>query len=315
MHRINLEGFVQNIIQQKLVVYHVNVRQHGEVIGTLDWRDNRRDNIHSCSKVIVSLGVGIAVDEGLLSLDDKPAEIFPEKLPKNPSPYLLDIRVRDMIKMATGHDYFILQGYDKTGKAPGRNDLNTDDWIEYAFKFDVPYKPGTHWKYNNFGPFLASAMIQQRSGQRLVDYLKSRLFLPLGIRNPQWEETPMGRTLGCGGLCLNADEMGRIGEVCLDGTYQGKQIVSRAYVNEATSNLIDNSMGATGPIDSTAGYGYFFWRCARDNAYSGHGWGGQFIIVLPEQDAVVTLTAHDFEGQKMFDAVWDYIVPQLKESI
>ena len=314
MKRVNLEGFAQRIIQQKITMYHVNVRQHREVVGTFDWRDNRRDNIHSCAKVVVSLGIGIAIDEGLMSLDDKPAEIFPEKLPENPSPYLLDIRVRDMIRMATGHDYFILQGYDKTGRYPGRNDLTEDDWIKYAFSFDVPHKPGTYWKYNNFGPFLASAIIQKRSGQRLVDYLKPRLFLPLGIRNPQWEETPMGRTLGCGGLMLNTDELGRIGQVSLDGTYEGKRIVSESYVREATSNLIDNSNGKGCVDDSTAGYGYFYWRGRRDNSYMAHGWGGQYSIVLPEQDAVVAVMSHDFEGQKIFDAVWDHIVPQLKEN-
>lgn len=315
MREINLEGFVQSIIQQKIVMYHVNVRQHGRVLGTFDWRDNRRDNIHSCSKSVVSLGIGIALEEGLLHLDEKPAEIFPDKLPDNPSENLLNLTIRDMIMMATGHDYFILQGYDKSGRYPGRNDLTTDDWIQYAFSFDVPHKPGTYWKYNNFGPFLASAIIQKRSGERLVNYLKPRLFSPLGIRNPQWEETPMGRTLGCGGLCLNADEMGRIGEVCLDGTYQGRRIVPEAYIKQATARQIDNANGALAPCDSVAGYGYFFWRCARDNAYSAHGWAGQYIIMLPKQDAVISIMSHDFDGQKIFDAVWEHLVPQLKAEL
>ena len=100
MKRINLEGYIHDIIQRKITTYHVEVRQHGEVVGKFDWRDNRRDNIHSVSKSFVSMAVGIAVHEGVLRLDEKPAEIWPEKLPRNPAPNLLKMTVRDAIMMA-----------------------------------------------------------------------------------------------------------------------------------------------------------------------------------------------------------------------
>lgn len=315
MKRINLERFVESIIQKKLVLYHVIVRQHGDIVAVFDWRDNRRDNVHSCSKSFVSMAVGIAIDEGVISLEDKPADIFPEKLPKNPSDYLLNITVRDMLMMATGHDYFILQGYSGKADIPGRNDLEESDWIKYAFSFDVPYRPGSYWKYNNFGPYLISCIITKRTGERLVDYMKPRFFDPLGIRYPQWFEDPQGRTLGCGGLHLSCEEMSRASQVFLDGSYKGKRIVNPQYIREATSKLIDNNiknknLGA----DECAGYGYYFWRHARDDAYRASGWAGQYAIQFPNQAATITITAHDFEGQKIFDSIWDEIVPQLCEN-
>jgi len=83
--------------------------------------------------------------------------------------------IRDMIMMATGHDHFILQGYSASDDRPVRDAIENDDWVQYALEFDVPYKPGTYWKYNNFGPYLASVIIQERTGERLVDWLKPRL--------------------------------------------------------------------------------------------------------------------------------------------
>lgn len=163
---LRLESFVQDTIKRKLDLYHVVVRQHGEIIGKFDWRENRREDIHSVSKSFLSIAIGIAIDEGILRLDEKPAEIFSDKLPESPSENLQAMTIRDMIMMATGHDHFILQGYSASDDRPVRDAIENDDWVQYALEFDVPYKPGTYWKYNNFGPYLASVIIQERTGER-----------------------------------------------------------------------------------------------------------------------------------------------------
>ena len=91
-------------------------------------------------------------------------------------------------------------------------------------------------------------------------------------------------------------------------------MVSREWVEQATSNQISNANSGKGP-DSTAGYGYYFWRCARDKAYRGDGWAGQYVIVLPEQDACIGIMSHDFNKQGIMDCVWEHVVPQLKENM
>lgn len=68
-------------------------------------------------------------------------------------------------------------------------------------------------------------------------------------------------------------------------------------------------------VDEKAGYGYFFWRCARDNAFRGYGWGGQYLIVIPDLDACIAIMSHDFNNQALLDSVWDHVIPLLKESI
>ena len=311
---LRLESFVQDTIKRKLDLYHVVVRQHGEIIGKFDWRENRREDIHSVSKSFLSIAIGIAIDEGILRLDEKPAEIFSDKLPESPSENLQAMTIRDMIMMATGHDHFILQGYSASDDRPVRDAIENDDWVQYALEFDVPYKPGTYWKYNNFGPYLASVIIQERTGERLVDWLKPRLFTPLGIRNPQWQESGKGYTLGCGGLHLSTEELSRFGQLCLNkGQWEGKQLVSASWIEEATACQISNKIeGKVQHPDECAGYGYFFWRCSRDNAYCGNGYAGQRIFVLPEQDACIAVTSHEFNSGSISDCVWNHIVPQLK---
>ena len=97
------------------------------------------------------------------------------------------------------------------------------------------------------------------------------------------------------------------------GSWEGKQLVSADWIKEATAKQISNKIeGKEQHADSCAGYGYFFWRCARDNAYCGNGYGGQRIIVLPEQDACIAITAHEFDSAGIMDCVWEQIVPQLK---
>lgn len=313
---LNLCNFIQDICRHRFEIHNVIVRQHGDIVGRFDWRASARDNIYSASKSITALAVGMAIDEGILRLDERPAEIFADFLPANPSENLLNGTLRDALLMAAGHDDYILPVISNDPANPPRDEIDTVDWVTHALSFDVPYTPGTHWKYGNYGSYLSSVIIQDRTGMTLRDYLMPRLFKPLGIKNPQWFQSPQGYSIGCAGLHLTPDELSRIGQLLLDeGRYDGRQLVSANWIREASSNLISNYTDSTKrDPDRSAGYGYMFWRCARDNAYRAVGWAGQYIIVLPEQDACITIMSYDFHEQKLMDSVWNYIVPLLKEN-
>ena len=203
------------------------VRQHGEIIGKFDWRENRREDIHSVSKSFLSIAIGIAIDEGILRLDEKPAEIFSDKLPESPSANLQAMTIRDMIMMATGHDHFILQGYSASDDRPVRDAIENDDWVQYALEFDVPYKPGPT------GNIIISAHIwhplsfRNGSGERLVDWLKPRLFTPLGIRNPQWLESVKDILWDAAGFIFPQKNYPDLGSFVFNkGQWEGKQLVS-----------------------------------------------------------------------------------------
>lgn len=304
---MDLKPFIAGVSKSGLDIHGVLVRQHDEILDSFYWWDGRRDNIHSCSKSVLSLAVGMALGEGLLQLDERVIDIFPEEAPAEASEKLESLQVRHLLTMSAGYDHLVLHGNQ-------RDWLEDKDWVHYALHYPLKYFPGTKFVYNNCAPILASRAIQKRAGTTLLEYLKPRLFEPLDIPNPQWMTCPMGYTLGVGGLFLNLDEMSRIGQLFLNkGAWKGRRLVSASYVEEAARKQIGTEEGCDhNKPDSAAGYGYWVWRCARDGAYRGEGIYGQFIIVLPWQDAVITIAAHK-EGstQPILDCVWETIIPQL----
>lgn len=309
MERFNLEPFIHEVEQKKLDLYGTVVRQRGEITGSFRWRNNDRINIRSASKGVTCMAIGMAIEEGLVKLSDKVVDFFPEKLPAEPSQNLLEVTVRDLLMMATGHEVYLLQ--------PTGRDAIEGDWLEFIFRQPVAKKPGTRFVYNNAAPYLCSAILNKVTGQDIRDWLMPRLFEPLGIRNPQWFKSPQNLSLSLGGLFLTTEELSRLGQLCLNrGEWEGRQLVSAAWIDEATKLQIktETTMGNIDRLpekDFAAGYGYFFWRNMTEG-YRFNGKYGQFCIVLPERDAVVTTTSfEENDEQGILDAVWKCILPQL----
>lgn len=165
---------------------------------------------------------------------------------------------------------------------------------------------------------MLSAIVQKVTGQKLVDYLKPRLFDPLDITNYKWDDTPEGYTLGAIGLKITSHDMAKFGQLMLQkGIWQGKQLVPSSWVEAASTFQIQGN-APENPTpkefnDWEQGYGYQFWR-GRENSYRADGLGGQFIIVLPEKDAVVVLTAAASNTQKELDLVWKHLVPAIQDK-
>jgi CubicO group peptidase (beta-lactamase class C family) len=299
---MQLSTFADEIGKRGLNVYGVVVRQHGREMGAHFWRTDERINIHSLSKSFLSCGVGIAMEEGLMHLDEQVIACFPDKLDQEPDEFLKKLTVRRLLTMSPGHSQGILMG-------EGRDELADQDWVHYFLNTKMDFEPGTRFAYDTGATFLLSAMLQRKTGMTALEYLKPRLFFPLGIRNPQWFTSPDGITLGGGGLHLNTREIGRFGQMLLDGgKYEGAQLVPQAYLAMATKKQIENE----GTPDWRCGYGFQFWMCAPKNVYRGDGKHGQFCIVCPDQDAVIAITSHEEKNlQGILTCVWDTILPQL----
>ena len=174
----------------------------------------------------------------------------------------------------------------------------------------VPFKPGTHFLYNTPATFMASAMVQKATGQPVLEYLKPRLFEPLGITEPVWDANFQGISLGGYGLNLKTEDIAKFGQLYLQkGMWDGKQVVPAAWVAEATARQTSN--GSNPKSDWEQGYGYQFWRC-RNGAYRGDGAFGQFCVVLPEQDAVIAINSGLNDLQGVLNLAWDKLVPALE---
>ena len=276
--------------------------RHGHVVAEGWWAPYDAQSPHSLyslSKSFTSTAVGMAIAEGKLSIDDEVLKFFPGDAPASPSANLRNMRISDLLRMSTGHQT----------EPPRTAD---EPWAKTFLAHPVPFKPGTHFVYNTSATYMASAIVQKATGQTVLDYLRPRLFEPLGIERPAWEACPQGISAGGYGLSVRTEDIARFGQLYLQkGQWQGKQLVPAAWVEAATARQTSN--GSSPKSDWDQGYGYQFWRC-RNGAYRGDGAFGQYCIVLPEQDAVIAITGGVRDMQAPLNLIWDTLLPAMQSS-
>lgn len=303
-----LLDFVKAVEAQKLNLHSVMVVRHGQVVAEGWWAPYAPDlkhTLYSLSKSFTSTAVGMAVGEGRLTVDDKVLSFFPQDAPATVSANLAAMRVRDLLTMSTGHD--------KDPSATVRTGAG-DNWARAFLAQPVEHQPGTHFVYNSAATYMLSAIVQKVSGQPLLTYLQPRLFGPLAIEGADWEVDPKGINTGGWGLRLRTEDIAKFGQLYLQkGIWNGKRLLSEAWINDATRFEIQSTGGKrkAEENDWLQGYGYQFWRCRHD-AYRGDGAMGQFCIVLPKEDTVVAITSETGDMQAILDAVWDHILPAVQ---
>jgi CubicO group peptidase (beta-lactamase class C family) len=282
--------------------------RHGKVVAEGWWGPYDAQTPHvlySLSKSFTSTAVGLAIAEGKLSLDDEVLKFFPEDAPAEPSANLKSMRVRDLLRMNTGH-----QSEAPLWRPPAGTNTPDDPWTKKFLAHPVPFKPGTHFLYNSPATYMLSAIVQKVTGTTVLDYLRPRLFEPLGIENPSWVSSPQGITAGAYGLLARTEDIARFGQLYLQkGVWKGRQLVPAAWVEEATR--LQTSNGSSPRSDWDQGYGYQFWR-SRHNSYRGDGAFGQYCLVIPEHDAVVAITSGVRNMQAVMNLVWEKLLPAMK---
>ncbi|KPV49610.1 hypothetical protein SE17_31645, partial [Kouleothrix aurantiaca] len=278
--------------------------RHGHVIAEGSWQPYRADAPHvlfSLSKSFTSSAVGMAVAEGLLSVDDPVTRFFPELLPAEVSANLAAMRVHHLLSMTTGH------GFDTTWEMVQAPD---GDWARKFLSFPVAREPGSFFLYNTGATYMLSAIVQRVTGQRLIDYLRPRLFAPLGIEGMRWMEDPRGVNTGGWGLSARAEDIACFGQLYLQrGEWRGRQLIDAGWVEEATrKQTYSGEEGNAGASDWGQGYGYQFWRCYH-NAYRGDGAFGQYCVVIPEHDVVIAITSGLGDMQEPLTLIWEHLLP------
>ena len=282
--------------------------RHGKVIAEGWWDPfgpDLKHTLYSASKSFTATAVGLAIDEGKLNLDDKLISIFPESVPDSISQNLANLKIRDMLSMSTGQRR--------------EADISTEDWIKSYLETPVELEPGTRYRYSSLASFMLSATVQKVTGEKVIDYLTPRLFEPLGIEGYDWETNPQGINTGGWGLRVKTEDLAKFGLLYLQkGKWNGKQILSENWVNEATSVKIQQRPNMTqeerdDADDSVQGYGYQFWR-AKNNSYQVNGYAGQFVLIVPDKDMVVVFTAESRDMWGELGMVWEYIYPELHDE-
>jgi len=154
---------------------------------------------------------------------------------------------------------------------------------------------------------MQSALVQKVTGQTVLDYLRPRLFGPVGIEHAVWETNFQGISLGGYGLRVRTEDIAKFGQLYLQkGRWRGHSLLPAGWVDVATSKQVSN--GSNPNSDWNQGYGFQFWRC-RHNAYRGDGAFGQYCVVMPDQDAVIAITSGVRDMQAVLNLIWNRFLP------
>lgn len=285
--------------------------RHGKVIAEGWWNPYKpelKHTMYSVSKSFTSTAIGFAVSEKRLTVNDKVISFFPNDLPDSVSQYLKELAIKDLLSMSAGQDP------DPTSSIRNWN----TNWVKSFLSTPLKNKPGAKFLYNSVATFMLSAIIQKVTGEKLLDYLKPRLFDPLGIKDVDWEINPMNINTGGWGLRIRTEDLAKFGQLYLHkGKWNDKQLLPEEWIHEATTTKIlqspELSQSKRDSSDWLQGYCYKFWRC-RNDAFRGDGAFGQFIIVMPEQDAVLAITSESMDLQGELNLVWKYLLPAFQKN-
>ncbi|MCL2434180.1 MAG: beta-lactamase family protein [Clostridia bacterium] len=294
---------------QKVEIHNYMLTRDNETIAQGSFGKHTAEEsplVWSVSKSFMATAFGVARDEGLISLDDKLADLFPQLTPPDAPDYARAITMHDCLCMATGH--FALPGHDIVN-APKLMRINP------LLEYPPAYKPGTHFYYNSTASYALGRAVSLKTGMRLLDYLKTKVLDKIGITNTWWEQTAEGYDVGGSGLHVPIEGMSKLALLYLNkGMWQGERILSEDWVTKATSSQIDNRVA--GWIETTeyrkdngAGYGYQFWM-GQHGTYRGDGAFGQFMIVFPQQRMTFCSTGYLINGQpqRYLDDVYEAVL-------
>lgn len=297
-----IEAFLDELESGFTEMHGLMILRHGKICAEGWWAPYApgiRHGLQSLSKTYAATGVGIAVTEGILRLNERVCDIFPEEMPAYPSENLLKMTVRDVLCMGTGME-----------EMP-----RSDDWIRAFLATPVLHEPGSVFYYNSTGSTLLAAMVRRRAGVGLQDYLAARLFDKIGVDpdNLRWTTMPDGTEVGGGGLYATTEDNLRLMLLYHNGgVWNGERILAEEYARLATSKQIDTANEAENnppALDNFVGYGFQIWMCRHPGCYRADGAFGQYSIVHPKLDLIVSINetaASAHWAQNTLDCVWRF---------
>lgn len=297
------QEFVKKAETDHLWIEGIAIADEKNVLLEHHFMPDQARNIYSHTKSYTATGVGIAIEEGKMTLDDKLAEYFPEAVPENPDPRIYDIKLRHLLTMSSGFHEAYLMNADR------RSAVGMPDYLKYMLSRPIQENPGEKFKYSSADSILLVRMVEKATGMPFGEYMYRNVFSKLDQGWPMWEFDPMGHPNGGGGMCMNLTDMLKIAQVYLaGGCYRGERIVNAEWVKEATCKQIENSSKDIW----VCGYGYQFWMSPYPDSYRADGAYGQISTVLPKSGLVVAVQCPEYgEFDKVKMALHEIVLSQL----
>ena len=226
----------------------------------------------SACKSITSIAIGMLIDDGKLTLESKLVDIFADEMTAVSRLKMRDITVYHLLTMTSG-----MLSFDEVGAICEGELFKT--YVNTALSFE----PGKRFVYNSTNTFMLSAIVKKVSGKGLSDFLDERLFAPLGIKRYYWEKSGEGTELGGWGLYILPEDFAKIGVLLLGGgKHDGKQLISKDYIDKATSAHVLGTGSAYG-FD----YGFQMWIGQGGEQFLFNGMLGQNVWCFKKNGIVI----------------------------
>lgn len=307
-------AFLDEVAGRGLELHSLMVLRHGHVVAEGWWSPYRPEGVqllYSLSKTFTATAAGLAIADGLFSLDDPVLDHFPEIDRDRVDERYHRLLVRHLASMSTGH---LEDTLDRAAAAvmpegTDRFPVDAPGLADGFFQVPPDREPGTVFAYDNTTTCVLGEIVRRRTGESLSSWLGTRLFDPLGIDLAPWDKGPSGQELGFTGLHLTTESVAKLGQLYLDrGQWEGQTLLDPTWIQQASRPQVDSARPDEGP-DWVCGYGFQLWMSRH--GYRGDGAFGQLCLVLPAEDAVVAMTAGSERVQELLDAVWRTILPAL----
>ncbi|MEE4602803.1 MAG: serine hydrolase [Desulfobacteraceae bacterium] len=310
MHSKPILEMMTAIKKKGYTIQNVSIIRNGYLV--LDayiypFKDGQKHGTYSVTKSVISALIGIAIDKGYIkNVNQTITELFPNKKIANLDELKRSLTLKDLLIMASGFDCNDASANRWAGTIAM---TKSSDWTQYTLNLPMAQTPGEYFHYCNGVSHLLSAIIQESSGMKTVEFAKKYLFDPLGIEDVDWAESPEGTSNGFSGLRLKPKDMAKIGLLYLNqGKWENKQIISVEWISVSTRPYIDGRWNGED-------YGYQWWINPA-GYYSAVGMYGQAIYVIPDKNLVAVFTSH-ITGKDMYISgtlLKEYIIPAIASS-
>jgi hypothetical protein len=262
------------------------------------YRGRDLHTLQSATKSIAATVIGTAIARGAIGGVEAPLLSFLTDYDlSRVDPRLHHATLTDVLTMRSGIEWHEADRPLDSTNTTAQLEWSAD-WVQFTLDQPMDAAPGTKWVYNSGGSHLLSAVLRRATGQTIDTYAEDHLFAPLGITEYYWKREPRGLPDTEGGLYLEAEQLAKIGYLYLhDGVWDGERILPEGWVAAATARQVER----TGTRDW--GYGYQWWRLDQGGVvvWAGLGFGGQFLLVLPERNLVAVVNSWNVFGGRTRD--------------
>ena len=288
-----------------LFMQDVMILRHGQVLCAASFDSQvltAPKHTFSACKSVTSLAIGLLVDDGLLKLDDKVADLFEDMVSAAVRRRLKNMSVEDLLTMRAGVLFSEAEALSET------------DWCKAFLNSSLKGEPGTEFHYNSLNTYMLSVIVRRKTGKGLLEFLQERLFGPMGITDVLWEKCPLGMEKGGWGLYIRPEDIAKLGQLVLDnGRWQGRQLISPDYIRAATT-----AHASPPPELGDFDYGYQIWVGRKAHTFLFNGMLGQNVLGFRDSGILLVTNAGadtDYQESRYFEIVDRYFGGTFPDSL